>query len=84
MPGALLHSAPSLLSGLTVADVAFIQKRVEQHVAPEVAEAGDATLKAMKEAEVGWQRAIDKIGERAGLTKEADGTWRIPSMPVAT
>jgi hypothetical protein len=25
----------------------------------------DATLKAMKEAEVGWQRAVDKIGERA-------------------
>ena len=32
-------------------------------------EARDATLKAMKEAEVGWQRAMDKIGERASLTK---------------
>ena len=28
-----------------------------------------ATLKAMKEAEQGWRRAIDKIAERAGLTK---------------
>jgi hypothetical protein len=32
----------------------------------------------MKEAEAGWQTAIDKIGERAGLTKGPDGTWRHP------
>jgi hypothetical protein len=30
---------------------------------------GDAMLKAMKETERGWQRAMDKIAERAGLTK---------------
>ena len=30
-------------------------------------EARDATLKAMNQAEQGWQRAIDKIGERASL-----------------
>ena len=29
----------------------------------------DATLKAMKEAEQGWSRAMDKIGERASLAK---------------
>jgi len=29
----------------------------------------------MKEAEQGWQRAIDKIGEHAGLTK-GPGTRR--------
>ena len=28
-------------------------------------------------------KAIDKIGERAGLTKGADGTWRDPSMSEA-
>jgi protein tyrosine phosphatase (PTP) superfamily phosphohydrolase (DUF442 family) len=32
-------------------------------------EARDATLRALKEAEAGWQRAVDKIGERASLTK---------------
>ena len=79
----LIHSAPPFLSGLTVADVAFVQTKVEQHVAPEIAKARDATLKAMKEAEQGWQRAVDKIGERAGLTKGADGTWRDPSMSEA-
>jgi hypothetical protein len=31
--------------------------------------ARDATLKAMKEAEAGWKKAIDKITERACLTK---------------
>ena len=29
----------------------------------------DGMLKAMKETERGWQRAIDKIAERANLTK---------------
>jgi len=55
----------------------------EQHVSPEIAEARVATVKAMKEAEQGWQRAIDKIGERAGLTKGPNGAWRDPSMSVA-
>jgi uncharacterized membrane-anchored protein YjiN (DUF445 family) len=41
-------------------------KRDEQHVSTEIAE---AALKAIKEAETGWRRAIDKIRERASLTK---------------
>ena len=32
-------------------------------------EARDAAQKAMKEAEQGWSRAMDKIGERASLAK---------------
>ena len=31
--------------------------------------ARDATLKALKETEQGWQKAIDKIAERASLAK---------------
>jgi hypothetical protein len=38
---------------------------IEQHVR-------DTTRKALKEAEHGWQRAIDKIAERAGRTKGSD------------
>ena len=34
-------------------------------------EARDAMLKAMKEAEQGWTRAMDKIGERASLAKDS-------------
>jgi hypothetical protein len=47
-------------------------KRGEQRVSPEIAQARDATLKAMKEAEQGWQWAIDKIAERASLAKGPD------------
>ena len=39
-------------------------------------DARDATLKAMKEAEQGWTRAMDKIGERASLTKDSNMRWR--------
>jgi hypothetical protein len=47
-------------------------KRNEQHVSPEIADARAATLKALNEAEAGWLKAIDKIGERVGLTKGPD------------
>jgi hypothetical protein len=67
------------LSGLTDADVAFVQTRTEQHLAPEVVKARDATLKAMQEVEAGWQRAPDLIGQRAGLTKGPDGSWSEPT-----
>jgi hypothetical protein len=38
-------------------------------------EARDAAQKAMNQAEQGWQRAIDKIGERASLTKDPNMRW---------
>lgn len=68
--------APSFLSALTDADIVLVQTRVERHVAPEIAKARDDTLKAMADAEQGWQNAIHKIAERAGLTKAPDGSWR--------
>ena len=52
--------------------------RAREAVEPAVAkhnikpEARDARLKALKEAEQGWSRAMDKIGERASLTKAPD------------
>ena len=64
-------------------EISFLRKKVEQHVSPEIAEARAATLKAMKEAAAGWQSAIAKIGERAGLTKGPDGAWGGPSMSEA-
>jgi hypothetical protein len=53
-------------------ELAVAKHQVDQNVSPEIAEARDATVKAMKEAEQGWQRAIDKIAERANLTKDPD------------
>jgi hypothetical protein len=41
-------------------------------VSPEIVEARAATLNAMKEAEQGWQKAMDKIAERVSLTKGPD------------
>jgi hypothetical protein len=41
------------------------REAVRYHGSPEV-------LKALEEAEVGWERAMDKIAERAGLTKGLD------------
>jgi SpoVK/Ycf46/Vps4 family AAA+-type ATPase len=47
----------------------------EQHVSPEIAEARDVTLKAMKEAEEGCRKAINTIVERAGRTKGPNMRW---------
>jgi hypothetical protein len=80
--GAVL-GAPGFLSGLNENEVTFVKQRVEQHVAPKIAKARDDTVQAMKEAEQGWQRAKDKIGERAGLSKGPDGTWIDPSRSQA-
>ena len=38
-------------------------------------EGRDAMRKAMKEVEGGWSRAMDKIGERASLTKGPNMRW---------
>jgi hypothetical protein len=45
-------------------------------------EARDAAQKAMKEAEGGWSRAMDKIGERASLTKGPSARVVSPSPLV--
>jgi hypothetical protein len=49
--------------------LAMAKRNSEGHTSPEIARDSEATLKAMKETEVGWQKAIDKIAERAGLSK---------------
>lgn len=69
MIASALLTAPACLSGVSDTVISFLRKKVEQHFAPQIAAARDATLKAMKEAEQGWQKAIDEIGKRAGLTK---------------
>ena len=80
---AAVLSAPSFLSGLSDEEFSFLRTRVEEHVAPGVVKARTETLKALEHAEQGRQRALDKIAERAGLTKGPDGTWRDPSMVEA-
>jgi hypothetical protein len=56
-----------------IADFEASRTLARAREAVEVAvEARNATLKAMKEVEVGWQRAVNKIAERASQTKGAD------------
>ena len=62
-------------------ELVVAKHKVEQHVSPEIAEDRDGTLKAMKAAEQGWRKAIDKIAERASLTKGAGGTALSRSGP---
>jgi predicted metal-dependent HD superfamily phosphohydrolase len=67
-----LEASKTLARAREAVEVAVAKHDIEQHVSPEIAQARDATRKALKEAEHGWQRAIDKIAERASLTKRPD------------
>jgi hypothetical protein len=69
------EASKTLARARQAVELAVAKHNVEQHVSPEIAEARDATLKAMKEAEQGWGRAIDKIAERASLTKGPNTRW---------
>jgi cell division FtsZ-interacting protein ZapD len=53
-------------------ELAMAKYQVDQQVSPEIAQDSEATLKAMKELERGWPRAMEKIAERASLTKGLD------------
>jgi hypothetical protein len=59
------EASKTLARACEAVEVAVAKHNLEQHVR-------DATRKALKEAEHGWQRAIDKIAERASLTKGPD------------
>ncbi len=50
----------------------MVKHEVEQHVFSKIVETRAATLKALKEVERDWQRAMDKIAGRASLTKAPD------------
>jgi hypothetical protein len=63
-----LEVSKTLARAREAAELAVAKYKLEQHVSPEIARDSEATLKAMKELEQGWQRGIDKISERAGRT----------------
>ena len=45
------------------------KRNYDWHVSPEIAKDSEDMLKALKDVERGWQRAMDKIAELAGLSK---------------
>ena len=50
-------------------ELAMGKYQVDQQVSPEIAQDSEDMLKARKETERSWERAKDKIAERASLTK---------------
>ena len=59
------EASKTLARAREAVELAVAKHDIEQHVR-------ETTRKALKEAEQGWQRAIDKIAERASLTKGPD------------
>jgi hypothetical protein len=55
--------------------VRYVIEQWKRDDSSEIAEAKATTLKALEEAEHGWQRAIDKIAERTSLTKGPNKRW---------
>ena len=50
------EASKTLARARETVELTVAKHNAEQHVSPEIAEARDATLKAMKEAEQGWER----------------------------
>lgn len=63
------EASKTLVRARQAVELAVAKRNCEGHVSPVIAQDSEATLKAMKEAERGWHKGIDKIAERAGLTK---------------
>jgi len=62
-------SAPAFLSGLTEGELAFVRSKLEQRVLPpEVVEAKVEVAKALREVEVGWERAKARIASGGDTT----------------
>ena len=62
------EASKTLARAREAVELTVAKRNCEGHVSPEIARDSEATLKAMKELEQGWQRGIDKISERAGRT----------------
>ena len=67
------EASKTLARAREAVELAVAKHDIEQHVR-------DATRKALKEAEHGWQRVIDKIAERAILTKSPAPNWRAVAL----
>ena len=66
--------APSFLSGLTPAELGVVKQRIETRANPEIAKAKPETTKALREVEVGLERARAQIASRGGLEKSPNGS----------
>lgn len=63
------EASKTLARAYQAVELLAVKRNSGGHISPEITQDREALLKAAKEAEAGWQRALDKIAERAGLTK---------------
>jgi hypothetical protein len=63
------EASKTLASAHEAVERVVAKHKMDQQVSPEVAKDRDATVKAMQEVEQDWPKAMDKITERASLTK---------------
>ena len=66
------EASKTLARAREAAELVVAKRNFEGHVSPEIARDSECTLKAVKELEQGWRKAIDKIAERASRTKGPD------------
>jgi hypothetical protein len=69
------EASKTLARACQAVELAVSKRNFEGHLSPEIAHDSEVMLKAMNELEHGWQRAIDKIAERASLTKRPNKRW---------
>ena len=62
-------ASKTLASAHEAVERVVAKHKMDQQVSPDVANDRDATVKAMQEVEQDWPKAMDKITERAGLSK---------------
>ena len=63
------EASKTLARACEAVELAVAKRNWEGHDSPEIAKDSEEMLRALKDVERGWQRAIDKIAERAGLSK---------------
>ena len=63
------EASKTLTRAREAVELVVAKRKVAQHASPEIAQDSEDMLKAMKEAERDWAKAMNKIAERASLTR---------------
>ena len=66
------EASKTLVRAREAVELVVARHDAEHGITPDTDEARNVAMKAKHEAEQGWRRAIDKIAERAGLSKRPD------------
>jgi hypothetical protein len=66
------EASKTLARAREAVELAVAKRNCGGNVSPEIARDTETMLKAMREVERGWQRAMDRIAERVGLSKSPD------------